>query len=277
MTRQLFKSFILSSLTLLLFMPGSVADQSGIVPSDSASSDSASSDSASSDSGAITTSVVGEDALASRAAKTVVGQGNRKKQDVRGDRLSKETEKKAIEFAQQHQPAMASLVKRLRNKSPEAYDKAIRELSADAVRLTKFEERQPQRFQSELELWKVDSEIRIQLARWTVSGSDRVEVILRRLLTKRQGLRRQRMEVERQRLQARLEAIDEQLQQSTPQSAEDIDREWNKLTRRLRPDNSKTPPRKKTTKDGSKPDDKKSGSKKSQAAASKSAKGEAPK
>lgn len=267
LTDQLFTSFSLSALTLLLFVSSSVADQSGIGASDSVPSDS----------GAITTSLGSEDGLDSKTAKSVVGQGNRKKQGVRGDRLSKDAEKNAIEFAQQHQPAMASLVKRLRNRNSEAYDKAIRELSADAVRLMKLQERQPHRFQAELDYWKVDSEIRIQLARWTVNGSDRIEASLRRLLTKRQGLRRQLMELERKRLQARIESIDEQLQQTSVQLVDDVNREWNKLTRRLRAASGKTTPRKKATRDDLKSDEKKSGSNKTEASASKSAKGKSPK
>lgn len=243
--RQPFNLICLSLIGLLLFSGGSMADQPAVVPPDF---------------GALKTAV-SEEGADSKTAKSAEGQGNRKKQDPRSQRISKDAEKGAIEFAQQHQPAMASLVKRLRNRNPEAYDKAIRELSADAVRLTKFEERQPQRFQSELDLWKVDSEIRIQLARWTVSGSDRIEATLRGLLTKRQKLRRQRIEFERQRLQARLTAIDEQLQQPASQRAEGIDREWAKLTRRLRPANSKTTVGKKTTKDASKADAKRPDSK----------------
>lgn len=179
-------------------------------------------------------------------------QAGRKKTDSRGDRLTKEAEKAAIDFAQKHHPAMASLVKRLRNRDSDAYSKAVRELSTDTVRLSRLEDRQPQRFQSELDLWKVDSEIRLQLARWTISGSDRIESSLRRLLAKRQGLRLQRLQAEQKRLKSRMAQIDELLDREQPELKEEVEREWMKLTRRLRPASDKTTVRKKANKDDTK-------------------------
>lgn len=223
-----------------------------------------------------------ESLLDAKTTKVSEVQGQRKKTESREDRLSKEMEKAAVDFAQQHHPAMASLVKRLRNRDSDAYGKAVRELSGHAVRLTRVQERQPQRFQAELNLWKIDSEIRLQLARWAVSGSDRIETTLRRLLSKRQGFKRQRLEIERDRLQARMDLIDEQLKLRGPQLKEDVDREWTKLTRKLRSANEKTPPRKKITKDNSKSatermDAEKPNSKRPKATDAKSSKGKSAK
>lgn len=232
----------LAIITLLPFMATTVAGQSADIPSDVIV------DPVNSDEDSLTDSASG---------KTTQSQANRKKADSRDEQLSRETEQAAINFAQQHHPTMASLVKKLRNRDSNAYGKAIRELSVDSLRLTRLKERQPQRFQSELNLWKLDSEIRMQLARWSVASSERLESNIRRLLTRRQELRQQRLVTEKERLQSRIEQIDQQLNLRGPALKEDIEREWAKLTRRLRPATDKSTARKKSSNDSSKSDPKK--------------------
>lgn len=237
----------LAIITLLPFMATTVADQSADIPSD-VIVDAVIVDAVNSDDDSSTDPA---------SSKTTQSQANRKKADSRDERLSRETEQAAINFAQQHHPTMASLVKKLRNRDSNAYGKAIRELSVDSLRLTRLKERQPQRFQSELDLWKLDSEIRMQLARWSVASSERLESNIRRLLTRRRELRQQRLVTEKERLQSRIEQIDQQLNLRGPALKEDIEREWAKLTRRLRPATDKSTARKKSSNDSSKSDSKK--------------------
>lgn len=284
MHRQFSISFSVALLTLLVMPAFSTADQSALNTQEAVKATADNASNAMDDSASVaadTAPLATGDLDTARSTHSInlqpnaaeptqdqraVARANRKKVDSKDDRLTKEAEQSAIQFAQQHHPALGSLVKRLRNRDADAYGKAIRELSTASVRLTRLKERQPQRFQAELDLWKVDSEIRLQLARWAVSGSDRLESTLRGLLTKRQKLRRQRLAVERERLESRMKMIDEQLKAKKPQLKEDIEREWTKLTRRLRPMNDKAPARKKASKDGSKPDSEKPKSDKEEAA-----------
>lgn len=158
--------------------------------------------------------------------------GNRKVKGSGLDLLTAADEQAAIQFAEQHLPAMASLVKRLKGRDVVAYRTAINELSTDAKRISRFQERQPDRFQNELNLWKVDTEIRLELARWTVTGSDRQEVSLLRLLQRQQTLRNERLAIERQRLQARIDQIDKRLNLQEGQLKEEVERDMAKLTRK---------------------------------------------
>lgn len=169
--------------------------------------------------------------------------GAEKKPESRRNRggLSATEVRSAIQFAEKHQPPLALLVKKLKGRDSEAYQRAITELHEDSLRLTRLQERQPKRFESEVEMWKVDSEIRLQLARWAVSGNERSERMVRQLLKRRLALRQDRLQTERARLEARLQQIEEQIQTAKNHSDEEIDREWSRLTRRLKPLNRQPP------------------------------------
>ena len=75
-----------------------------------------------------------------------------------------------MEFAQQHHPELASLLKHLAGaKSPE-FKRAISQLSTEIARLDRVKERTPQRFETELDVWKLESKTRLLLARHGCHG-----------------------------------------------------------------------------------------------------------
>lgn len=147
-------------------------------------------------------------------------------------KLSGANQKAAMVFAKAHHPELAKLLETLERKSAPEFNRGIRELHNDVERLERVREKQPNRFDSELESWKTDSQIRLLSARWMLSPSEKLKAQIDKLLRKRQHEKRQKMMTEKKRLQERLKLINEQLAQKPETRQAQIDAEWQRLDRR---------------------------------------------
>ncbi len=122
-------------------------------------------------------------------------------------------ESKALAFAREHHPDLANLMARLKKADPQAYDKALREVSQNIERLSKLRETDTERYDFSLRMWTLDSRIRLLAARSTMSNDPGIESELRELLRERQDLRLAMLKLERERLHVRLERLNGQIQQ----------------------------------------------------------------
>jgi len=134
-------------------------------------------------------------------------------------------EAKAIAFARKHHAELADLLARLKKADPQAYEKALREVSQNTERLSKMREVDADRYELSLRVWTLDSRIRLLAARATMSNDPGIEGELRELLRERQNVRLALLQLERDRLQVRLERLDAQIQQlqSVPENAVEND------------------------------------------------------
>ncbi len=134
-------------------------------------------------------------------------------------------ETKAIAFARKHHPELADLLARLKKSDPKAYEKALREVSQNAERISKMRETDAERYELSLRVWTLDSRIRLLAARSTMSNDPGTEGELRDLLRERQNVRLALLKLDRDRLQARMDRLDAQIQQlqSDPDSAVEND------------------------------------------------------
>lgn len=133
---------------------------------------------------------------AARAAKALV--------------ITPQREAAAISFVQEHHPELAVLLVPLKRSNSKEYEQAIRELFRTSERLAQAKERDDGRYQLELEIWKIESQIRLLVARLTMNPDDmEFQEELRELLVQRVDLRIRRHRLERDRLASRLERLDE--------------------------------------------------------------------
>jgi hypothetical protein len=134
-------------------------------------------------------------------------------------------ETKAIAFARKHHPELADLLARLKKSDPKAYEKALREVSQNTERLSKMHESDAERYELSLRIWTLDSRIRLLAARSTMSNDPGAQGELRELLRERQSVRLTLLRLDRDRLQARMDRLDAQIQQlqSDPDSAVEND------------------------------------------------------
>lgn len=147
-------------------------------------------------------------------------------------RLSEKQIEYALKFAQQHHSELASLLTNLRSKSSTEFRRGIRDVHLAAIRLERMQEKQPARFDGELKQWKIDSEIRLLSAKWIISGDKKLEKRIQVMLRRRQENRLTRLEIERDRVAARLEQLDEQINMDASGLEAVLDAEWKKLAKR---------------------------------------------
>ncbi len=156
----------------------------------------------------------------------------RRPSSARPKELSPEQSDKAMEFARQHHPELADLLRKLRTNSPNGFSRGIREVHRTVVRLERLQDKQPARHASELQKWKTDSRIQLMTAQWAMTQDPALEQQIRDLLLERQQIRLERLSADRDKLLQRLKQLDDQIERA---SAEDhLNREWERLQKRAK-------------------------------------------
>lgn len=125
--------------------------------------------------------------------------------------LSREREENAIRFAREHHPELAELLEGLRKSDNPNFHAGLHDLARDAERLGKLGERDQERYSVSLRSWKLDSRIRLEIARLSMSSEDDFEARLRPMMEERQAARIQSLRLEQKRLSERLAKTEEQL------------------------------------------------------------------
>lgn len=139
----------------------------------------------------------------------------------------------AITFARLHHPELADLLERLKKRNNRQYELAIRDLFLASERLARFRERAPEAYDIHLELWKVDSRLRLLAARMSMSEDKNVEAELKALLEQRVDLRLRQLRLERERVAERLQKYDEQIRELEQDPAGAAERDLARLQNSL--------------------------------------------
>lgn len=150
---------------------------------------------------------------------------------VSAEPLSDTAEKTALEFARAQHPELASLLDALRRSNQPAYQAALRDVSRDAERLNKLAERDADRHQLSLRIWNLDSRIRLEIARLSMSSDAEVESRLRPMIEERQAARLALLDFDYQRQKERLDKLSEQLTATRQSSADRVAAEIDRLQR----------------------------------------------
>ncbi|HSG72417.1 MAG TPA: hypothetical protein VLA12_18545 [Planctomycetaceae bacterium] len=158
--------------------------------------------------------------------------------------ITPEREAAARMFAQPHHPELIQLLDKLQQDMETRYGQAIRQLYQASERLARTKERSEQDYELQLSLWKVDSRIQLHAARLSVSRNSRADELkeLETLLKERVLVRRKIYEREREKLQARVDRLDESLDRLS-----DVDRavaQEMKAYQNLKPAQTRKPPEK---------------------------------
>jgi exonuclease VII large subunit len=138
--------------------------------------------------------------------------------------VSAERETAALEFVKEHQPELARLLEYLRHKQPRQYQRAVRELARTADRLKMTRERDPQRYELELQAWQVRSRIDLLAARWKVQPDEKIKERLRAAIVEQMTLQKQILERERDKVAQRLKTVESQLEKLNNMEPAEIER-----------------------------------------------------
>ena len=138
-------------------------------------------------------------------------------------------EKAALKFATEHHPELAELLQALRRSDKTQFQAALSDLARDSERLAKLADRDRDRFGAALSVWKLDSRIRLEMARFAMSEDPEREARIRELLKQRHEARRSLLQLDRKRTDARAAKIDEQLAALGEDSKERATAEFERL------------------------------------------------
>jgi len=145
--------------------------------------------------------------------------------------LNKSQQATAIAFAKANHPELVPLLNSLKRRREPDYNREVRQLHQASTRLGKLKERvQNERYEQELAVWKLDSRIRLQLAKWSVSKDDKLGSEIRKALAERQAIRKAQYERELARLDERRTKVESMLRGLTD---EKLDKEWEQLSKSI--------------------------------------------
>lgn len=119
----------------------------------------------------------------------------------------------AFDLVRTHHPELGSLLRPLKRLRPRQYEAAIRELSRVSERLSQIQQRQPERYEVELAIWKSKSRIQLLTAQLQMSpDDDQLREKLRSAIAEQMVSQRQLYEIEKARVTQRLEFLNAQLE-----------------------------------------------------------------
>ena len=145
--------------------------------------------------------------------------------------LSKSQQTTALAFAKANHSELVPLLNSLKKTREADYKRELRQLHAASTRLSKMKERLPkERYEQELNVWKLDSRIRLQLAKWAVSKDDKLAADIRKSLAERQAIRKSQYEQELARLNERKAKVESMLNGLTN---EKLGQEWERLSKQV--------------------------------------------
>ncbi|RCS49277.1 hypothetical protein DTL42_12125 [Bremerella cremea] len=145
-------------------------------------------------------------------------------------------EQAAIQFAKEHHPALEKLLRQLRGMDPKEYGRAIREIYRVSERLSMLKERNPRSYETQLELWKANSNATLLAARLQLNpDNDQLRQQLREALTHKRALQLRFMQEELARTKLRVERLERNLERFEEDSQTAIDRQMRQLAAPTRP------------------------------------------
>ncbi len=167
--------------------------------------------------------------------------------------FTSEREAAALSFVDQNHPELGALLKRLNSKkSRKEYERAIRELFRASESLAASYEKDPERHAYDLQLWKLESRIRLLAARFAMATDEPTKTQLtseiRAALTEQLEVRLARQMLEQQRATKRVERMNHLIQKMQQQGPALVERSLQKLLEPPRQPRSST-----TTRDSGQP------------------------
>ena len=157
----------------------------------------------------------------------------------------------AIKFAEKHHPELAELIDELKKTQPAQYLDALWHLHRANLRLEQADQ-QDERTQLQLAIWKIDSRIKLALARASVLSSKNTKT-LEDLLLRRRQKRLELYKLDLARLRARAKEIEATIREFDVDNSFEIKKEAARLInqatkRRATPKGTKPPTKKSPSK-----------------------------
>ena len=156
-------------------------------------------------------------------------QADSKKQDV--EKVSKKRQEELAAFVKEHHPELVQLLQHLKkNRKPE-FQAAMVDLDRAEKRITLHKDRNPERYLIELNLWKSRSRIRMLMAQLAVQDNPKIQAGLKREVARFFKCREQQLLNDKQRLQDRLQNVNESLKKISDEREDLVERQFQSYLR----------------------------------------------
>ncbi len=139
------------------------------------------------------------------------------------------TEDDLLQFVDEHHRELADVLAHLKQNVPQEYERALRELRRQWMRLKQLEGRD--RYAAELKLWKTQSRARLLGAKLQMGDDMRLNKALREKLVEVYDLRTAMLERDRQRAAERLAKLEGQLKSRREQRDQVVEKQLLALTK----------------------------------------------
>lgn len=129
---------------------------------------------------------------------------------------AEEREELAMEFVKEHHPELAEILAGLKESRRHEYQRGLREIQTVSQRISKFREKQPERYNLEVEVWKAGSRARLLAAQGAMNdaASDELKEKIKTELLAQEQAQLKLLEFEQAELQKRLETVQNKLKMS---------------------------------------------------------------
>jgi hypothetical protein len=170
----------------------------------------------------------GDDAPANKQPDGPKAKGEKAGKAKLNAALTADQEQEALTFARSQHPELADLLVKLQEKNPKEFEKAMQELHRAQQRLLRLAEQSPQRYPLELNLWKVDSRIRLMMGQMILEQEGQ-EAELKALITDRRNLKIELLKFDRSQAAEKVANLDRQLEQLQRDAESDTEKELAKV------------------------------------------------
>ena len=157
---------------------------------------------------------------------------NSAKNQAKNFEMTEEREQAALDFVTQHHPKLVKLIAPLKTSNPREYQRAIRELYRTSERLAGIHQKDPDRYELELDAWKLQSHVRLLAARMTMEDDPEIEQELRAMLKKKAENQLKLLQNERELLESRLQTVQQQIERTSKSQDEFVQQEYDRLLKR---------------------------------------------
>ncbi len=145
-----------------------------------------------------------------------------------------EREAAAWGFVMAHHPQLGEVLSRLKTMHLGQYEKAINQITQAAERIQRMQKADKQRGELELDEWKLNSQIQLAAAKLSLAREDaESQQELAKLVRKQLEQRLRISEYERERAQARLKTLDEQIAKQKAALANSAELQVNEMLRQI--------------------------------------------
>lgn len=150
--------------------------------------------------------------------------------------ITPEREAAAFKFAELHHPELQDLLTLLKQSAKSEYKRAVLEIHRVSERLARMKENAPERYELELNLWKVRSRLNLLLAALPMAEDPAQSLReARELLQQKQQLEEELLVQEIDKTRERLQRMEESLRHLQSERQEALERQLERLSRQVSP------------------------------------------